>query len=598
MKRPILRIGTVFAALLMASVLVFNSCKKDNNGYPDTPSDQYDNSEMTKASFTGQILKENGTPLDGAKVSTGTHQITTDADGFFYFTNINTPKKATVIKVEKLGYFKAFETVSVIPNQDNQVVIMIMELPTPVSLNASTGGTVNISNGGSIKFPANAIIDATTNLPYTGNVSVFAKWIDPSGDDLQFLMPGNLSAINAEGTEEGLTTFGMQAVELVGSAGQKLQLGNGQAATMAFPIPATMMGDAPATIPLWHFDEERGLWIEEGQATKVGNEYVGDVKHFSFWNCDYGGPIVNFTCQLVDANNNPVVGAFVKIVPTTSALTPRTSLTNSTGTVSGGIPVNASFDLEFIPAGCNWNSPSTFIQTFSSTTSNINLGSITVSNSSSPATITGTAEDCNNAILANSPVKLKVGSTVLSTTTNASGAFTFNVNCLVGATSADITAYDVANSVNGSSTVSVSPNTTTNAGMVTACGTQNDFITIDVTNPPATTPTTYSIVEPSGTFTQSYQLETNIYGTDNSNPTMPLYASFAFDGPQTVAGVHNLTRYFDSNDSMSTFTPAVVNLTNYGAVGAKISGSFSTTASGTVYSGATINCNFRVTRQQ
>lgn len=605
MKRLNLRMAAILGMLFMASLLVFNSCKKENNGFPNTQSDAWDNSEMTRASFTGQILKEDGSPLDGAKVSTGTHQITTDADGFFYFSNISTPKNATSIKVEKLGYFKAFRTLTVIPNQDNQTTIMIMELPTPVSLNATSGGTVNIVNGGSIDFPANAIVDVTTNLPYTGNVSVFAKWIDPSGSDLQLLIPGALRGISDEGTEEGLTTYGMQAVELVGNAGQPLQLGNGQKASVKFPLPGAMTTDAPATVPLWHFNETNGMWEEDGVATKVGGEYVGEVSHFSFWNCDYGGPIVNFTCQLIDANSNPVVGAYVKIVPTSSTLTARTAMTNSTGTVTGGLPTNASFNLEYIPAGCGWGGASTFIQTFSSVTSNVNLGTITVSNSSNPAIITGTAEDCNNVLLSNAPVKLRIpsggpsgGFTMLATTTNASGAFTFNVNCLTAVIAADITAYDAANAVNGSSTVNITPSVTTNAGMVTACGTQNDFITIDVTNPPATTPTTYSIVEPAGTFTQYYQLETNIDGSDNSNPLIPLFASFAFDGPQTVAGVHNLTRYYDSNDSLSTFTPALVNLSSYGAIGAKISGSFNTTATGTIYTGATVNCSFRITRQQ
>ena len=600
MKKPILRFGTIMGVLLMTTMLVFNSCKKDNNGFPNPANNEWDNSAMTKASFIGQVLKEDGTPLDGAKVSTGTHQITTDADGFFYFTDISTPQKATSIKVEKAGYFNAFRTVPVIANEDNQVMFMIMELPTPQNLDAAAGGTIVISNGGSIDFPANAIIDATTNLPYTGNVSVFAKWIDPTSDDIGLLAPGDLRAINAENEERVLGTYGMQAVELVGSAGQKLQLGNGQSAQVKFPLPNALTASAPATIPLWHFDEAQGMWVEEGTATKVGGEYVGEVSHFSFWNCDI--PFLNVNCQvtLVDANNNPVVGAYVKLTTTSTAVTVGSAggFTNSSGTVSGVIPQSANFTLEYIPAGCSWTSPAIFIQNFSSGTTNVNLGTIQVANASNPAVVTGTAEDCNNVLLANAPVKIKVGTYLVSTFTNASGAFTGTVNCLSGATAGDVYAYDVANNVYGSNSVTLTPNTTTNAGAVLACGTQFDFITIDVTNPPATTPTTYTIVEPTGTFNQYYQLETAIYGSDNSSPANQGYISFSFDGPQTVAGTHNLTRYYDMNDSVSSFTPAIVNLTNYGAVGQKISGNFTTTANGLIYNGATINCNFRVTRQQ
>ena len=596
MKKQLFRLGLMLVVLVLSSVL-FYSCKKSTNDYVDQ-GPKFSNSEMTTASFLGQILKEDGTPLDGATVSTGTHMITTDADGFFYFSNISTPRRATSIKVEKLGYFKAFKTLTVIPNEDNQTTIMIMALPTAQNLDASAGGTITITNGGSIEFPANAIIDASTNQPYSGNVSVFAKWIDPSAANLALLTPGALRGISEEGSEEGLTTYGMQAVELVGSAGQPLQLGNGQKAQVTFPLPSSLSGTAPATVPLWHFDEVQGMWVEDGVATKSGTDYVGSVSHFSFWNCDYGGAIVNFTCQLIDANSNPINGAFVRIIPTSSSLTARTAMTNSNGTVLGGIPVNATFDLEYIPSGCSWSSPSTFIQSFSSVTSNVNLGTITVSNASSVSIVNGTVQDCNSAILANAPVKLKVGNIVLSTMSDALGAFSFNVNCLSAATAAVVTAYDPVNAVNGSSNITVTPSTTTNTGAVAACGTQNDFIILNITNPPATTPTTYSIVEPAGTFSQSYQLETSISGTDNSSPTFPLQAVFAFDGPQTVAGTHNLTRYYDSNDSINSFTPAIVNLTSYGSIGAKISGSFNTTVTGNIYSGATVNCSFRVTRQQ
>ena len=39
-------------------------------------------------------------------------------------------------------------------------------------------------------------------------------------------------------------------------------------------------------MPLWYFDEQKGMWVEEGVATKQGNQYVGTVNHFTDWNCD------------------------------------------------------------------------------------------------------------------------------------------------------------------------------------------------------------------------------------------------------------------------------------------------------------------------
>ena len=600
MKKQIMNLG-IMGVLLMLSSILFYSCKKDNPDLPNSsPVSQWDNSAMTKASFTGQILKEDGSPLDGATVSTGMHSITTDTDGFFYFSDISTPQRATVLKVEMTGYFKAFKTIQVIPNQDNQTKIMIMELPVAKTFDASVASSITIDNGGSINFPANAIVDANTNQLYTGTVNVYAKWIDPSSSDLAFLTPGALRGINDVGREEGLTTYGMQAVELTGSAGQPLQLGNGQQAAVTFPLPSSLSGVAPATVPLWHLDENNGMWVEEGVAYKTGTDYVGSVSHFSFWNCDYGGEIVNFTCQLVDANNIPVSGAIIKLIPTSSTLTPRISFSNSSGTVSGGLPVNTTFDMEYIPAGCSWSSTPTFIQSFSATTTNVNLGTITVTNTASNSVLTGTVEDCSNNILANAPVKLVVGSDVFSGTTNASGQFNFTVNCLSSATSGVITAYDVSNAVNGSATVTLPSSGTTNAGAVAACGTLNQFITWSSND--GTTTLNASIQEGSSlaNFGQSYQLNTYLYASD-SNAANRQYISIDFDGPQTVAGTHNLINhhdYLDASTTQNILGVPLVTLTQYQAIGGFIEGSYTATISSASTPSRVVNCSFRVKRQQ
>ncbi len=599
MKKQFLTFSSL-GILLLAMALVFNSCKKDREVYDSTPSQQFDNSQMTNATFLGQIIREDGTPLSGAMVSTGAHQMTTDADGFFFFSNISTSLNATVIKVESQGYFDAYRTIRVIPNEDNQVRIMIMDLPAAQSFTASTGGVVSIPNGGSINFPTDAIMDANTNQAYTGNVNVFAKWIDPTSSDLGLLMPGALRGIATNGAEQDLTTYGMQAVELRGDAGQELQLATGKRALVHFPIPVGQQGTAPQNVPFWSLNETNGMWVEEGNATRIGNEYIGEASHFSFWNCDYGGAIVNFTCQLVDANNNPLSGAIVKLIPQASTITPRSTMSNSNGSVSGGIPVNTTFNLEYAGQGCPWNAPTTFIQSFSSTTTNVNLGTITVAAlTNNPAVINGTVQDCNSAILANAPVKLVFGSTVVMTTTNATGQFSFAANCLSGTTSATVTAYDVTNAVNGSSVVSLVPNTTTNVGTVAACGTLNQFINWSSND--GTTTTNASILEGvnNASFFQSYQFSTAITATD-SNIVGGQVISFDFNGTQSTTGPHVMQSYYDHLDVSTTQTlvgTPNVTITNYQAVGGWIEGSFiATVTSGTIPS-RTVNGSFRILRQ-
>lgn len=115
-------------------------------------------------------------------------------------------------------------------------------------------------------------------------------------------MPGDLRGISTDGSLKTLTTYGMAAVELTGALGELLQIAPGQKASLTMPIPVAILSNAPATIPLWSFDEAKGLWKEEGQAIKTGSNYVGDVSHFSFWNCDVPNNYVQFNCTVKNSD--------------------------------------------------------------------------------------------------------------------------------------------------------------------------------------------------------------------------------------------------------------------------------------------------------
>ena len=73
-------------------------------------------------------------------------------------------------------------------------------------------------------------------------------------------------------------------------------------------IPADQLSSAPAQIPLWYFDEEKGVWQEEGFAKREGNKYVGTVTHFTDWNCDDPTEGATIIGRVIDCNGNPAYG--------------------------------------------------------------------------------------------------------------------------------------------------------------------------------------------------------------------------------------------------------------------------------------------------
>lgn len=90
-------------------------------------------------------------------------------------------------------------------------------------------------------------------------------------------MPGALTGLDQAGTKVVLGSFGMVAVELQGDGGELLQIASGKTVELRLAVSALQLSKAPATIPMWYFDEVKGYWVEEGQAV---------LKEIAMWpNC-------------------------------------------------------------------------------------------------------------------------------------------------------------------------------------------------------------------------------------------------------------------------------------------------------------------------
>lgn len=120
-----------------------------------------------------------------------------------------------------------------------------------VTVNGNTGGTVTVG-GASIVFSANSFVNPATGLAHTGTVNVYAKVIDPSLNSITTTLPGSIIGLDSTNKNVVLQSFGMLAVEIVTSTGQKLYLADNKQATINYPIPCTYLTAAPATIPLWY----------------------------------------------------------------------------------------------------------------------------------------------------------------------------------------------------------------------------------------------------------------------------------------------------------------------------------------------------------
>jgi hypothetical protein len=284
------------------------------------------------------------------------------------------------VNVTKNGFFQVSKTFGSGSGTVSNANIQLIAKPASVTVAAASGGAVTVSGGGSVDF-TDGFVNATNGTAYTGNVSVSAIYLDPAGQNFNTAVPGNLKSAGASNQPGVLQSFGLTVVELNDDSGNKLQLAPGKTATITLPIPAALQNKAPSTIPLWYFDEIKGRWIEEGKATKQGNNYVGVVKHFSFWNAGDLAGSINVTVSFKDTVGGiPFANKLVTLArldSTGGGAGATNGHTDNTGTVSGLVPVNEVLEMRVFD-DCGAMVYSKNIGPFSQDTA---LGTITIINS-------------------------------------------------------------------------------------------------------------------------------------------------------------------------------------------------------------------------
>ncbi len=528
--------------ILMAFTLTFTSCREKDDDNPPQEEQQQGNfsdnfgNEVTR-SFMGKIMDTSHNPVSGADVRIGSESTTTDDNGVFILEDVSVHERFAYIEVEKTGFLKGSRTV-VPTNSMNQISIMLLNENIVGTVPSGANGEVNLPNGAKVIFDG-AFKDLNGNT-YSGTVTVMMQHLDPSDPEIALKMPGSLYAQNADNEERVLETYGMLNVELRGSSGEILNLADGHTATIELPVDPAQT-NAPNTIPLWHFDEQKGYWIEDGNADLIGGKYIGEVSHFSWWNCDAQFPTVNLCMTIEDTNGNPIYGVGVELSMANTY--PRTCWSNGNGEICGLIPANETLTMEIIDP-CGNPISTTTIGPFSSDT---DLGVITIP-ALQTVTVTGTLLDCNNDPVTDGYVILESGSYANQDyiymnyiVTNGTFSFTTMVcNPLGNFTleGIDNTGFQTTGVVNYTFTPP-----TTNIGNLVSCNAISEYVSYQIDNDPIVLVSNINAnyYNPNYSITAGDSSSNFIYISINANPGTYTHGSGNGGGNGSGNGGGNLT---------------------------------------------------------
>lgn len=531
------KLNWLLSLALLLSVFL-TSCE-DNDPILSGPS--------VDVAFAGQVFDENNEPVSGALVKAGDEATLTDVNGVFRLAATRLPGDHALLTVEKSGYF-SFNRAYQVKNKSIQSLSIQLLKQTEVGLLSSgTGGTVQVPGGATLIFPANALADASGNL-YNGNVRVVARFLDPTDRHTMSLsMPGNLSAINAAGELRQLATYGMIGVELYATNGQKLNVAAGQQVEMRVPIDPSIVSSAPDNMPLWHYNEADGYWLEEGQAQKTGNEYVGKVSHFSWWNYDAPYPSINASGHVYFNNlQTPAIGVHVWIGPANQGMGWGCGhgQTDMNGFYSGAIAKDMPLKIwvtQYSPA-CGGNA-TLYTADIGPFSSDVTIPDIIITNVPNLQTIQveGRLVDCNNAPVPNGYAKLQIDNNyTLTLIADNDGYFSYTyATCNNAPVSGNVIGYDLTNLKESALQNFTFSNNAANLGDIVVCTSLSEFVQYSLDGG-----ATITLVDPIVSVLQdsfpATGYNTSIWAENNNQFAITL----GWSSPDIQTGVFPLDRFF------------------------------------------------------
>jgi len=290
---------------LFLFILAINSCKKDE-GDIVAPGNEYTPKVITEtygnAKLVGFVNDKSGNPLSGVTVFFGEEKTTTGSDGGY---QLNTLSAGTNKRIwfQKSGYASTQKLADIKEDLPNRIDASLFPIDKTEKMNSGGGKiegkdfSVEIKPGGFV-YSDGRPVDEDVTAEVTAFLTSEGEFLDA--------FPGEFRGTRENGTETAIESFGFIDVVLKVKSGEPVQLAEGVTAIIKIKAPE----NSPTSIPMWHYDEDKAQWIEEGVGSLVDGLYIAEVNHFTRWNWDL--PIETrskIVGRVVDNSGNPIEGA-------------------------------------------------------------------------------------------------------------------------------------------------------------------------------------------------------------------------------------------------------------------------------------------------
>lgn len=263
--------------LVFISLLLLFACSDDSDLLIDESIDIPDPIERVYSEISGIVTDDRDMPVIGAIIRLSETETTTDENGYFSFSEF-IDRNGSPLSIIKEGYFDTHFLV--IPNKDAKLQFQISITPKHTEDTQDSESNFVFANDNiEIDFKGSSF-EYLDKSSYSGNVHISTSFIDPTHEDFKLLMPGSIETHSGI-DRKVLLPNAIFTVELEDDQNNALQIN--ETVKVRIKVPEALRNEAGAHNHLYHLNTATGLWEKNHQVSIEGDEYVGEVEHFSTW---------------------------------------------------------------------------------------------------------------------------------------------------------------------------------------------------------------------------------------------------------------------------------------------------------------------------
>ena len=268
-----------FFFLLIFTALI-SGCYEDFENTSTTTSDVVP-SISYRNHILGTVQDTFGATLANVEITlNGTTIISNDA-GEFKFENTPIDEIGSYLAAKGEGFIATGIRLYPVKALSQNLNITMVREHIGFSIDNSTGGKVTDKSGLEVNFAAQSIL--SNGIPYVGTYNVRIFYIDPKNKD-QYQQQLRAYDVDEKvlSSLPKIEALSMAYISIIDENGQVLEVAPQSLVTVRFPI-TNGANNLPDALDLLSFNEELGLWVDEGTATKEGQTYNAELNHFSWW---------------------------------------------------------------------------------------------------------------------------------------------------------------------------------------------------------------------------------------------------------------------------------------------------------------------------